>query len=139
LRNVNFPLLSGSDLAKIIDGGNIDVQLTVTENLKNPTSSSFEITALNLKLSTSTGETILIQKKPLWKPFVIKPNSENNLLELSFILKSEVLRKLVRDAGGIIKAGINKLQTDEFGFEIRLTGYLETEGFIIDLDETFNL
>lgn len=138
LEDIDFPSLSGNELAQILDGKKTKIPLKVTENIKNPTGSSFNISNMTLKLSTLSGDTILNQTKPLEKPLIIKPNSSDNDLELAFELSSDAVAKLVKSVGGVIQAGINKLNTGEFGFAIRLTGNLLSEGFNVELDEILN-
>ena len=134
------PNLTVEQIVKIIDGKDTNpVLIEVIEQIKNPTNSEYLIDQMNLNILTPSGKFVVKQKEPLAKAFTIHKKSENNYLKLNFLLNPKGLEELVREAGGVIQIGSNKLRTGEWGINFRIKGTISTEGFELDLDETITI
>ncbi len=111
-----------------------DIKADVLIKLNNFSSSSFEIEQLNVEIYSLSGKLIGEQEKPLAKTAIVQPN-KNNLLPLSFLISSQDLQQLIKEAGGVANVGANFLTTGDYGIPLHLKGFVVAEGFTIDIDE----
>jgi len=129
--NFRFPKLNLKSLFS-------DIQTAVALNIGNFSSSTFNVEQINVDVFDSTGKVIAEQKDPLTKGIQILPN-QNNQLALTFLISSNSIRQLIKNAGGTFNVGARYFTSGKYGFPLRLKGFVVAEGFTIDINETIEV
>jgi hypothetical protein len=115
-----------------------DIQAAVVLGIGNFSSSTFNVEQINVDVFSSTGQLIAEQKSPLTKGINILPNKDNQLA-LTFLISSNSIKQLIKNAGGTLNVGARKFTTGKYGFPLRLKGFVVAEGFPIDINETIEV
>ena len=128
---IQLPILQLTDIIQ-------PVTLTIRQAITNFSTSNFTLSALNIDAYTPSGKLVAQQKQPLNQPIQIKPNQTTEI-PLQFELSPQTLIQLIRENGGVFTAGSNYLTTGTYGIKLRLKGYVQAEGFDIDIDQTITV
>lgn len=131
VENFSFPKLNLKSLFS-------DIQTRVTLNIGNFSSSTFDVEQINVDVLDATGQVVAEQKNPLTKGIQILPN-KNNQLALTFLISSNNVRQLIKNAGGTFNVGARFFTSGKYGIPLQLKGFVVAEGITIDINETIEV
>ncbi len=131
VESFNFPKLNLSSLLS-------DIDLNINISLGNFSPSTFNISQVKVDVFNLEGKAIAEQSIPLKDKVVIAPN-KNTLLPLTYSISSQELNALIMESGGYASVGANYLTSGKYGIKINLKGFVDAEGFTIDINETLEV
>ncbi len=112
-----------------------DIDLNINIALGNFSPSIFNISQINVDVFNTEGKLIAEQTTPLKNKVVIAAN-KNTILPLTYSISSQELNALIMESGGYANVGLRKKGTGKYGFNIKLKGFVDADGFTIDINET---
>lgn len=112
---------------------NITTEATI--GIDNPTTSTFDITNLNIDIFGANGTPIAKQKMKFDDAVIIAPNNKTTF-PLTYLISSNNIEQLIRQAGGLLVVGANYLATGSYGLSLLLKGFVVSHGIKIDINET---
>ncbi len=115
-----------------------DIELNINIKIGNFSPSIFNITQINVDVFNTDGKLIAEQTTPLKEKVVIAAN-KNTLLPLTYNISSQELNALIMESGGYISVGERKSDTGKYGFTINLKGFVDADGFTININETLEV
>lgn len=124
---IQFPTLSLQNLVS-------DIETTVEVVIKNFSNSVFNIQQISIDVFSSSGELIAEQKEPIQNVVIIE-QKENSSFFLDYLISSSKLRRLIKESGGALLVGSNRLANGEYGIKLNLKGFVIAEGIKVDINE----
>ena len=124
---VSFPKLKLTNLIG-------EIATSIKLNIGNFSPSKFEVQQISIDVFDGKGNLIASPQNPLREPISIEP-SQNNIFPLTYLLSSQQLKQIIRQAGGVANVGANYLTTGNYGIPLLLKGFVVAEGLKVDINE----
>lgn len=115
--------------------------LTTGIILKNISEESYKIDNVKINVFTESGVKIANQESIFTDPVMIYPKKEN-LLSLDYTISASAIRQLIKESGEsltLVQALTNYIDTEIFGVNVILKGFITVAGFDIKINEKTTL